>query len=100
MRWWHRLRRSFRQIAGGVLMLVGFVLIMAWMQTDDPEPFCGILSDIFILQPAPCEGESSANALERINPLLTLIVGLGAFVAGAYLLASGHTARPPDDADS
>ena len=99
MRWWHQLRRHARQIAGSVLLLVGFVLVLAWVQTDDPEPFCGIFSDFF-LQPDSCEGEFRVAAPERINPLLVLIVGCSAFVAGAYLLASGNTAKAPDDADS
>ncbi|MBB6577914.1 hypothetical protein HNP33_001982 [Comamonas odontotermitis] len=100
MRWWHQLRRHSRQIAGMGLLLVGLVLVVAWVQTDDPD--CSLNQDLFTQQRL-CDGtagEPDENASQRTNPWLVLIVGLGAFVAGAYLLASGNTARPPDDADS
>ena len=100
MRWWHRLRRHSRQIAGMGLLLVGLVLVVAWVQKDDPD--CSVEQD-FIVEYRICDNPSAGpedSAAQRTNSLLVLIVGLGAFVAGAYLLASGNTARPPDDADS
>ncbi len=100
MRWWHRLRRHSRQIAGMGLLLVGLVLVVAWVQKDDPD--CLVEQD-FIVEYRICDNPSAGpedSAAQRTNSLLVLIVGLGAFVAGAYLLASGNTARPPDDADS
>ena len=100
MRWCHRLRRHARQAVGVVLLLVGLVLVVAWVQTDDPD--CSLFQDLFTQQRL-CDGifgEPDENASRRTNPWLVLIVGLGAFVAGAYLLASGPAARPPDDADS
>ena len=100
MRWWHRLQRSTRQIAGSALLLVGLVLVVSWVQRDDPD--CYVEQD-FIVQYRMCDGavtEPEEPAQRRANPLLVLIVGCSAFVAGAYLLASGNTARPPDEADS
>ena len=98
MRWWHQWRRHARQIAGSVLFLVGLVLVVAWVQTDDPD--CDLLQDLFT-QLRMCGGGSPDDyASNRANPWLVLIVGLSAFVAGAYLLASGGTAKRPDDADS
>ena len=99
MRWWHQLRRHARQIAGSALLLVGLTLVVSWVQQDDPD--CYLEQDMFT-QLRLCEGTQGEpeDAAQRFNPWLKLIVGLSAFVAGAYLLASGNTARPPDDADS
>jgi len=100
MRWWHQLRRRSRLIAGVGLLLVGLILVVSWMQQSDPD--CSVEQD-FIVQYRMCDRPSAnpeESAVQRANPLLMLIVGLGAFAAGAYLLVSGNTARLPDDADS
>jgi uncharacterized membrane protein HdeD (DUF308 family) len=100
MRWCCQLLRQRRLIAGVVLLLVGLVLIVSALQRDDPE--CSWEQDLWV-QIRQCDSSNTQaedSALERTYPWWPLIVGLGAFVAGAYLLASGNTARPPDDADS
>ena len=101
MRWWHRLRRHFRQAAGVVLLLVGLMLVVSWMQSDDPE--CSDEQELFT-QLRMCEerepDKAHKPASDRTAALWLLIVGLTGFAAGAYLLASGNTARPPDEADS
>jgi hypothetical protein len=100
MRWCHRLRRHARQVLGVVLLLVGLVLVESSLQQDDPE--CSWEQDGWtqIRQCDPLLSQADAFATPGSHLWLSLIVGLGAFVAGAYLLASGNTARPPDDTDS